>query len=116
MSQGIDNQLSIDALQHRARREAARLNELRQVAKRMYELLPHTLKQLRRQQHSGRKVAHAERLALTHSDYQAAIEQYLDVLTQSIQARVAYDTHKMMFQARQSLRRYHLDTKWQDMR
>ncbi len=113
MSLGIDSSLSIEALQDRARREAVRLNELRQISKRLHELLPQTLRKLRQLHQSGRKVAEAERLALTHHEYQAAVREYLDVLAQSLESRVRYESYKMLFQARQSLRRFHIDTNLQ---
>jgi hypothetical protein len=76
--------------------------ESRQVAKRLADLLPSRLAELKREH--GRRGADAERLALTDPRYLQAIEELGDVSGKAAQARINYETHAMLYKARQSLR------------
>lgn len=77
--------------------------ESRQVARRLTDLLPTRFQELRRE-HARRREGHAERLALTDPRYVRAIEELSEVNAEAIQSRIQYETHAMLFKARQSLR------------
>jgi hypothetical protein len=81
--------------------------ESRQVAKRMHGLLPARLMEIKREyarRHGGGK---AERLALADERFIQHIHDYTDVQAQALEARIQYETHAMLFKARQSLRAFH---------
>lgn len=82
--------------------------EAGQIARRMKDLLPEQLKKLKRLHHKQCKAAAAERKALVDPEYQQSIEEYVNLIEQAQRSRILYETHKMLFQARQSLRGYHL--------
>jgi len=82
--------------------------EQAQVTKRSKELLPTYLKQAQHRQRPQFKGAKALRNALNSDDYLKQVELYLDLLGQTVEARIQLETHRMLYQARQSLRRFHL--------
>ena len=96
------------SLSHRIRSEGSLSGEFSQVARRLRDLLPQTLRLLKHQHRGNGKSARAERLALADTHYQRAIDEYVNMKGKALEARVQYDTHRMLLQARQSLRRYHL--------
>ncbi|MFW7381183.1 MAG: hypothetical protein ACOH5I_20375 [Oligoflexus sp.] len=79
-----------------------------QIARRMKDLLAEQLKNIKRQHHRNCKAAVAERQALVDPEYQEAVDEYLHIFEQSLRSRIQFETHKMLFQARQSNRLYHL--------
>lgn len=76
--------------------------ESRQVARRLEDLLPSRLAEIRRAH--GRRGGDGERVALTDPRYLEALEELGDISAQAVLARVQYETHSMLFKARQSLR------------
>jgi hypothetical protein len=83
--------------------------ESRQVMKRMVELLPNRLRSLKNSQHTdGITRSKAERLALTHDSYKQEVQRYLHIYKNGVEARIQYETHMMLFEARRSLRRLKL--------
>lgn len=82
--------------------------ERAQVTKRSKELLPTYLQQVKHSQSPQFKGAKALRNALNSEDYRKQVELYLNLLGQTMEARIQLETHRMLFQARQSLRRFHL--------
>ena len=86
--------------------------ESRQVAKRLGALLPARFQDLRRdharaakhrRNADGAASAAAERLALTDPRYLKYVEELTQVSGQAAEARVQYETHVMLFKARQTL-------------
>ena len=79
--------------------------ENRQIAKRLNTLLPIRLKEIK-QEHSetARSAALAERLALTDERYQDFILELNDIKSANHLARMQYETHLMLVDARSSLR------------
>lgn len=85
---------------------AAAAMQSRQVARRLTDLLPSRFRELRREHARHAKGSNADRLTLTDARYAEAIDQLCDVSGQATLNRIQYETHTMLFKARQSLRRY----------
>ncbi|MBC7659651.1 MAG: hypothetical protein H7249_08075 [Chitinophagaceae bacterium] len=94
-----------DELAERARRHAQQSRQSLQVAARLAELFPQVLKSIKKS--ANCKGAQADRVALTHPDYAAKLDQYIAVLGEGLEARVQYETHRMMLQAWQSQNAFH---------
>ncbi len=95
---------STDNLSERARRHAIKSRESLQIAARLYELFPQVLKTLKRQ--SAGKGAKSDREALVHPEYLQKIEQYVALLGEGLEARIQFETHRMLLQAMQSQNAY----------
>ena len=78
--------------------------ESRQVARRLADLLPLRFEDIRRGLMGELTGAAADRMALADERYQAAIEEYCNVAHKSLSERIQYETHVMLYKARQSLR------------
>lgn len=82
--------------------------ESRQIAKRLHDLLPSRLAELKRE-HSRRPGgggSRAEREALVDERFAKHVDEYVSIQSRSIEARIQYETHAMLFKARQSLRAF----------
>lgn len=80
--------------------------ETRQVAKRLNGLLPSRFRELKREHaRQSRSAGVAERLALTDPRYVTYLEELSGIAGTAAEARVQYETHAMLYKARQSLRR-----------
>ncbi len=80
--------------------------ETRQVAKRLNGLLPSRFGELKREHARGsRSAGAAERRALTDPRYVEYLEELSNIAGSAAEARVQYETHAMLYKARQSLRR-----------
>jgi hypothetical protein len=77
--------------------------EARQVAMRLNTLLPSRFRDIKRTHGGG---ATAERRALTDPRYLEYLEELANVSCQATEARIQYETHAMLFKARQSLRAF----------
>jgi uncharacterized membrane protein YheB (UPF0754 family) len=81
----------------------------RQVYKRLSELLPQRLKTMSNDQmrsdDDGTK-ADSLRSALVSEDYLSSIDEVINVFHQGLEARVQYETHMLLFEARRSLRAF----------
>lgn len=79
--------------------------EARQVARRLSSLLPNRLRDLK-QEHAARlgKAALAERFSYTDPRYLAFVDELVGLHADARQAQVQYETHRMLFEARRSLR------------
>lgn len=77
--------------------------ESRQVARRLSDLLPARFQEIKRE-HARRASGHAERMALTDPRYVRALEELGEVSSQAAMSRIQYETHAMLYKARQSLR------------
>lgn len=78
--------------------------EARQVARRLADVLPARFRDLRRE-HGGRhKIAHAERMALTDPRYLQHLDELASLHAEARAARIQYETHMMLFEARRTLR------------
>jgi len=91
-----------DALIRKIKEHSQNNLECRQVAKRLRELLPTRLAEIRNQK-PQRKVAERLRHALTDATYLESLEEYRNLQHQARQARVQYETHLMLVYARQTL-------------
>lgn len=80
--------------------------ETRQIAKRLSGLLPARFGELKREhgRRGGVSAGRAERLALTDPRYVTYLEELSSIAGAAAEARVQYETHTMLFKARQSLR------------
>ena len=81
---------------------AAAAMESRQVARRLSGLLPSRFLELKREHARGG--AGAERLALTDARYLAYVDELVTLTDRAVRARIEYETHAMLYQARQTLR------------
>lgn len=80
--------------------------ETRQVAKRLNGLLPARFSELKREHaRQTRSAGVAERMALTDPRYVSYLEELSSIAFSAAEARVQYETHAMLYKARQSLRR-----------
>lgn len=78
--------------------------ESRQVALRLKKLLPTRLHDIKASYNTQYGASKAIRLALTDKAYQQAIDEYLKVQNHAVEARIQYETHFMLYQARRSLK------------
>lgn len=92
-----------DHLLELIRRHSARSRENLQVADRLKSLLPHALQQSKRSMRGSYKGAAAERRALNDQEYIEKIQEYLAVYSEGLEARIQFETHRMLLQAWQSL-------------
>jgi len=77
--------------------------EARQVAKRITALLPVRLGELKKEHCRSHNAMRAERMALADTRYENFINETSDVAFQATHARIQYETHAMLFKARQSI-------------
>lgn len=82
-----------------------------QVAQRLRQLLPETLRAKKRFYSRSGRMAAAERQALCDADYLEAIQRCWRLRQEALQSRIQYETHLMLVHARQSLRGLQRDNK-----
>lgn len=104
MSDRAQHRFNTDELSERARRYAVKSRESLQIADRLYELFPALLRNLKKSV-SG-KGAQGDREALAHPEYLTKVDQYIAVLGEGLEARIQFETHRMMIQAMQSQNAY----------
>lgn len=85
------------------RRHAYRSRESLQIAERLKSLLPQVLQATKRSLLSRWKGAEAERHALNDPAYLQKVNEYVELYHAGLEARVQYETHRMLLQAWQSL-------------
>lgn len=95
---------SEEHLSHSIRQFGRKLKESRQVKARLKELLPTRLAQLKSRHRKECRAAEAQRRALTDPIYHGHIEELLQVSRTQMLNQIEYDSHRMLWQARQSLR------------
>lgn len=100
MRQATQNHFNPDELGERTRRYAVKSRESLQIADRLYDLFPSLLRNLKKS--LSVKGARGDREALVHPEYQQKLDQYIAVLGEGLEARVQFETHRMMIQAMQS--------------
>ena len=88
----------------RARDHGRESLEAGQVGRRLDSLLPQRLKELTAARRDGRRAGQAERLALTDEAYRAYVDELVAIRASGRQARVEYETHIMLIEARRTLR------------
>ena len=77
----------------------------RQIARRVWSLFPARYQQLKGElARGGSAGGRVERLALTDPRFEEIVRELTDVSHAALQARIEYETHAMLFRARQSLR------------
>jgi hypothetical protein len=75
------------------------------VSKRLGDLLPDRLRRIKYAQGPEMTRSKAERVALLDEYYQKSVQEYLDMFKNGVEARIQYETHMMLYQARRSLRK-----------
>lgn len=85
------------------RRHAYRSRESLQIAERLKSLLPQVLQATKRNLNARWKGAEAERHALNDPAYLQKVNEYVELYHAGLEARVQYETHRMLLQAWQSL-------------
>lgn len=97
--------LHLDTLIQNIQRFGASARDHRQVQKRLQQLLPDRLDHLvGENRRSGLKPSVALRQALVSKDYLDLLDEMVQVGQESTESRIQYETHMMLFEARQSLR------------
>ena len=84
--------------------------ESRQVAQRLGRLLPEQLKQLQKQrakEDPSSGLTYAMRVALGSEEYVEQISRLSDMAYQAHAARIQYETHLMLVEARRTMRAFH---------
>ena len=77
----------------------------RQVTQRLRTLLPERFQKVKLDlQASSMKPSAANRLALIDAQYQAFINELVDMSSQALMSRIQYETHMMLLEARRCLR------------
>ncbi len=99
--------MDLDHLSEIIRRHGAKSRDQMQVAERLRELLPDALLAAKRALAPELRGAEAERKALSDSSYLARIEEFVSLWGEAWEARIQFETHRMLLQARQSLEAYH---------
>lgn len=100
----MDIRMSKERLSHQIRQYAERGFEARQVSRRLLQLLPTRLRRLKMGLSKGlRRRSAGERHALISEDYLNHIQELTDIRYQAMSSKIQYETHIMLFQARQSL-------------
>lgn len=92
-----------DRLLELIRRHSSRSRESLQVAERLKSLLPQVLVASKRALRGTLKGAAAERHALNEENYLQSIDAYLELYRDGLEARVQFETHRMLLQAWQTL-------------
>lgn len=87
--------------------QASISSEARQIASRLKKLLPLRLNDIKKSclydSAEGTTVSKAKRQALTDERYLDALDEYLQIYSKSLLARIQWDTHRMLMEARRSL-------------
>lgn len=79
------------------------LVEIRQLARRLNELFPKRYRDLllEYREFSG---SYRERVCLQDPRYQSSIDELIEMRTRAMRLKIQYETHLMLYQARQTLR------------
>lgn len=94
-----------DQLVRSIQRFANDAREQRQVYKRLSQLLPDRLKQMASGHRvSGNGSSKAMRAACASDDFTAYIDEVVEIGASSLEARIQFETHMMLIDARRSLR------------
>ncbi len=95
-----------DSLIQKIQQFAALARDHRQISKRLEQLLPDRLTDVARaQRQRGASPSEAMRKALVSEEYISCINEVVEVSNQSIESRIQYETHLMLFEAKKSLRK-----------
>ena len=98
--------MSHETLTHRIRKYANIATDAHQVAKRLHQLISVRLNQYRSGYLLENKASKARRLALVDPRYQAVIEEYIKISGYAMEARMRWETHLMLLEARRSLQSF----------
>lgn len=99
----MDIQIGSDDLIAALKDLSSRSREARQLSKRLKELLPSRLSEVKNSLAARMPAGQATRYALEHPTYGAAVDEYLQIRLLSHESWVQYETHLMLFKARRSL-------------
>jgi hypothetical protein len=86
--------------------QGTKARDSRQVAQRLRQLLPDRIEGMRRNlQHAGESPSVARRRALVSGEFNEIITEIIELYGTALAARVEYETHLMLIDARRTLRR-----------
>ena len=86
-----------------------RARDCRQIAQRLRQLLPmRTDEIIHRLRATGESATLARRKAMASPDYVGMVDEMVDAQGQALEARIQFETHLMLIEARKSLRRNRL--------
>ena len=77
-----------------------------QVARRLDKLLPARVRELIAVHRGPRRAAQAERIALADGAYAGLVHELVQMRAAGCEARIQYETHLMLVEARRSLRAF----------
>jgi hypothetical protein len=96
-----------DRLAEKVKTFSALAVDNRQVAARLRDLLPRRFFEIKSKHYAYTKHAgRAERMAFTDPAYLKFIEEFVEVNSEAVHARVQFETHLMLIDARKSLRAF----------
>ena len=99
-------------LRHRVSEAGKRQAEARQVARRARDLLPDRLMQIEREYRQNHPPGKARRQALQDPRYLASIEELAGICAAALEARVAWETGRMLWNARVSISSFRAAESW----
>jgi len=102
----FDISISQSELGKKIGRFASRAQDGRQVASRLRQLLPTRLNSLKAKHQRGCGGGRALRLALQDREYVGKLDEFVAVRSDALEARIAYETHVMLQNARSSIRAF----------
>jgi len=91
-----------DRLIRRIMRFGRVAREATQVSRRLTALFPSRVRELSR----GKPGAKGERQAYTSPHYEAFVDEWANIYYEALSARIEYETHLMLYKARQSLAKH----------
>jgi CRP-like cAMP-binding protein len=100
----INIKMSQELLIHKVHQFGKEAAEMRQLAQRMRELFPERLRKLQRES-SNLTGAPRDRACLVDPRYLEAVQELVDLRARATYLRMQYDSHLMLYQARQSLKK-----------
>lgn len=86
---------------------SGRSTRYRQVASRLRKLLPDQLSKLIREHRRNMTPGKANRVALADQRYESFINEVTETSSTALEARIIWETHNMLIDARRSMRAFH---------
>lgn len=104
---GINPKIDTQRLIEATLRFGKHSRETNQITRRLSAILPDRLQTLKLEYQREHAASRAERLALCDDRYVGYIDELVTINAEARFARIQYETHMMLFEARRSLRGLH---------
>jgi len=102
----VERQIDNETLSRKTQQFGALVLETRQISSRLRKILPSRLKEIERKYRRDTAAGRAGRLALADKSYEAFIEEFATVSSEAHLARIQFETHCLLIDARRSMRSY----------